>query len=225
MDINELLNPPEGGNPPDPQNPPQENTPPEGAYSQEDEMRELAKSEAELELAESQHASLADSLDGEFAKEMSTLLTPEEMELRFDEDPRKFFDLVSAKKREFIEAKLKENEAGLEAKRSAVEDQRSNKAGNDAFSSFLADNPKADKEAILSFHNEDMSPRQKNEMKEIENPVERIKFIYDLMNKDAQPAKKEEEFPPDFEGTNHASSDNPLEGGDDREYLKSIGLR
>jgi hypothetical protein len=91
-----------------PQGAEQENNPP----IQEDPREALNMKKAEIKLLEQELSDIDAKLDAEFIDNIDKLLTPEELESRFDDDVRNFLSLVE-EKRPWILAAIQTIEEGL----------------------------------------------------------------------------------------------------------------
>ncbi|MDR0665041.1 MAG: hypothetical protein LBF86_05930, partial [Helicobacteraceae bacterium] len=66
----------------------------------------LAEKRERLKILEGEFGALGQKIDGEFYGALSSLLTPEELDLRFDDDPTAFAETIEAKKEAFKAERL-----------------------------------------------------------------------------------------------------------------------
>lgn len=207
-----------------------ENTPPE--QTTVDPREALNMKKAQIQLLEAELSEVDAKLDAEFLDSIDSRLTPEELEMRFDEDVRSFLALVEEKREEFYREKLDELKGRIEGMRGEVIDEEETLNIDDAKRAFLAEHPEADWAAIVDFFKNDMSARQKEEIQDLElgEMMEKVYVLYSKKNKKApeQVAAVEPEsiLPPDLNNVpSQAPVGDPSPVAKDDGYLKSIGLR
>lgn len=205
-----------------------ENTPP--AQKTVDPREAVNLKKAQIQLLEAELSEVDAKLDAEFLASINDRLTPEELELRFDEDMRPFLALVEEKREEFYREKLDELKGRIEGMRVEVEDEEQTLNIDDAKRAFLAAHPEADWAAIVDFFKNDMSARQKEELQDLElgDMMEKVYVLYSKKNKKApEPTVVVEPIlPPNLNNVpSQAPVGDPSPAAKDDGYLKSIGLR
>lgn len=211
---------------------PQSNTPPvtDQIPPEVNPRDALNLKKAQIQLLEGELSEVDAKLDAEFLDSIDGRLTPEELEMRFEEDVRPFLALIEEKREEFYREKLDELKGRIEGMRGEVVDEEENLDIEDAKRSFLEAHPEADWKAVVEFFHNDMSPRQKEEIAGLNHleMMEKVYGIYSKKNKKApmENTPAEPTLPPDLNNVpSQAVVGDPSPVAKDEGYLKSIGLR
>jgi len=150
--------------------------------------------------------------------------------MRFEDDVRGFLSAVEEAREVFYREKLDELKGRIDGLKAEAADEEETLNIEDAKRAFLEDHPEADWAAITDFFQNDMSPRQKEELAGLElgEMMEKVYAMFSKKNKKAPSVETPEEptLPPDL---NNAPSQAPV--GDpspvakDEGYLARIGVR
>lgn len=214
---------------------PQSNTPPvaEQDIPMGDPREALNMKKVQIQLLEAELSEVDTKLDAEFLDSIDKRLTPEELEMRFEDDVRNFLALVEEKREEFYREKLDELKGRIEGMRSEIIDEEDTINIEDAKRSFLEAHPEADWTAITDFFKNDMTPRQQEELTGLNHGemMEKVYVMFSKKNKKIPAAEEpivepEPALPPDLNNVpSQAPVGDPSPAAKDDGYLKSIGLR
>lgn len=210
---------------------PEDNTPPmEGETPTVDPRESLGLKKAQIQLLEGELSEIDAKLDAEFINSIDERLSPEQLEMRFEDDVRGFLSAVEEAREVFYREKLDELKGRIDGLKAEAADEEETLNIEDAKRAFLEAHPEADWAAITDFFQNDMSPRQKEELAGLElgEMMEKVYAMFSKKNKKAPSVETPEEptLPPDL---NNAPSQAPV--GDpspvakDEGYLARIGVR
>lgn len=213
---------------------PQSNTPPSEEQTPNTETLNprdaLNLKKAKIQLLEAELSEADAALDAEFIDGIEKHLTPEELDLRLDDDIRPFLTVVEEKREAFYREKLDALKGNIETIRSEVADEEETLDIEDAKRSFLEAHPEADWKAVVDFFHNDMSPRQKEELAGLGlmELMEKVYAIYSKKNK--KPSEPTPEpaanIPPDLNNApSQAVAGDPSPVAKDDAYLARIGVR
>lgn len=213
---------------------PEETLPPvEGQETPVDPRESLNLKKAQIQLLEAELSEVDAKLDAEFLDSIDQRLAPEELEMRFEDDVRGFLAIVEEKREEFYREKLTELKGRIDSMKGEVEDEEETLNIDDAKRSFLEAHPEADWTAITDFFQNDMSPRQKEELAGLElgEMMEKVYTMYSKKNKkapavEAEVVEPEVTLPPDLNNVpSQAVTGDPSGEAKDDGYLARIGVR
>lgn len=159
---------------------------------------ELSTDKAKLQLLKEELAQTQSSLDADFITSFQSTLTPEEQELQFG-DPSAFLALYEQKKGAFLEEKINSKQGAISELEGAIASKEETVAYKKAFSEFAKNHPDASKEALRDFFQNDMTPRQQEEVAKMP-PLEFYEAVYASFSKNAPSDVVGEEVPLKLEG-------------------------
>lgn len=213
----------------------------QGAATAQDPREQLNLKKAKIQVLESEFSEIDTKLDAEFLEKIDSLLTPEQMELRFEDDPRPFVQALEDAREAFYREKLGTLKNTIDTMRTEVKDEEEGLDIEDAKKAFLAAHPEADWNALVDFWNNHVTQFQKDELAQY-NGLELIEKGYELYLKKNKksvanaPTNAEntpeptqeptEKIPPNLNNIPASSvKGDPGVTPQDEAYLKSMGLR
>lgn len=207
----------------------------------QDPREQLNLKKAKIQVLEAELSEIDAKLDAEFLEKIETLLTPEQMELRFEDDPRAFLQAVEDAREAFYADKLGTLKGTIESMRTEVGDEEENLDIEDAKRMFLEAHPEADWSALVDFWKKHVTQFQKDELAQYSG-LELIEKGYELYTKKNK--KNTQNVPTTVETEPTQTPDPAVQipanlnnipassvKGDpgvtpvDEAYLKSVGLR
>ncbi|MDR0664610.1 MAG: hypothetical protein LBF86_03715 [Helicobacteraceae bacterium] len=203
-----------------------ENKQPAASAQKPDLNQLLAEKRERLKILEGEFGQLGQSLDEEFYSDLANQLTPEELELRFDDDPTAFAKAIEAKKEAFKAERLGASEEELNALRQevgALNDQSEIEA---ARQEFLSAHPEVNLDELNAYVKEgNLTGKQLAELNAQPDYLSAFEYVYGAMTGGASKtaADKAPALPPSQDlGAGGAPSEvAPVED----EYLKALGVR
>ena len=206
-----------------------ENKQPAASAQKPDLNQLLAEKRERLKILEGEFGRLGQSLDEEFYSDLANQLTPEELELRFDDDPTAFAKAIEARKEAFKAERLGASEEELNALRQevgALNDQSEIEA---ARQEFLSAHPEANLDELNAYVKEgNLTGKQLAELNAQPDYLSAFEYAYSVMvEKAPKPKPKPESEPPrmppsqDLGAGGAPSEVAPVED----EYLKALGVR
>lgn len=219
------------------------NTTPEqiSATPAQDPREQLNLKKAKIQVLEAELSEIDAKLDAEFLEKIETLLTPEQMELRFEDDPRPFISALEEAREVFYAEKLGTLKGTIESMRTEVSDEEEHLDIEDAKRMFLEAHPEADWSALVDFWKKHVTQFQKDELAQYSG-LELIEKGYELYTKknkkstqnvpttvETEPKQTPEptvQIPANLNNIPASSvKGDPGVKPQDEAYLKSMGLR
>lgn len=207
----------------------------------QDPREQLNLKKAKIQVLEAELSEIDAKLDAEFLEKIETLLTPEQMELRFEDDPRPFISALEEAREAFYAEKLGTLKGTIESMRTEVSDEEESLDIEDAKRMFLEAHPEADWSALVDFWKKHVTQFQKDELAQYSG-LELIEKGYELYTKKNK--KNTQNVPTTVETEPTQTPDPAVQmpanlnnipassvKGDpgvtpvDEAYLKSVGLR
>lgn len=220
-----------------------ENTPPEqtGAADPQEQRKQLDLKKAKIQVLEDELSETDAKLDAEFMEKIDSLMSPEQMELRFEDDPRPFIQAIEETRESFYREKLEGLKGTIDTMRKEVSDEEESLNVEDAKRAFLAEHPEVDWNDLVDFWKNHVTQFQKDELAQYSG-LELIEKGYELYlkkNKKSAPTPSAEPAPvpeqtPEPAAQIPANLNNipasavkgdPGVTPQDEAYLKSMGLR
>lgn len=224
-----------------------ENTPPEqtGAADPQEQRKQLDLKKAKIQVLEDELSETDAKLDAEFMEKIDSLMSPEQLELRFEDDPRPFIQALEEAREGFYREKLEGLKNTIDTMRKEVNDEEESLSIEEAKRAFLAAHPEADWNALVDFWKNHVTQYQKDELAQYEG-LELIEKGYELYVKknkkstpapaaSPEPAPKGEPEPAPAPAAQIPANLNNIPAsavkGDpgvtpqDEAYLKAMGLR
>lgn len=219
------------------------NTTPEqqSATPAQDPREQLNLKKAKIQVYEAELSEIDATLDAEFLEKIETLLTPEQMELRFEDDPRPFLQAVEDAREMFTKEKLESLTNTINTMRTEVSNEEESLDIEDAKRMFLEAHPEADWNALVDFWKNHVTQFQKDELAQYSG-LELIEKGYELYTKknkkstpnvpttveteSAQTPEPAVQIPANLNNIPASSvKGDPGVKPQDEAYLKSMGLR
>ncbi len=172
----------------------QNNPPPD---SIEADVQERDTLESELKQCE-------ESIENNFAKSCAESLSADDDELFFA-DKEAFIKLILQKQNEFLNSELTPKIKRLNELDNQIMQKKTFADIEQAQEAFLQQNPEANIDELMSFYNEDLSPRYKKELDKL-NPSDFFTALYELFKQSLGGGKQEakeqesEDLPQRLEG-------------------------
>lgn len=220
-----------------------ENTPAEqqGVADTQDKRKQLDLKKAKIQVLEDELSETDAKLDQEFMEKIDSLMSPEQMELRFEDDPRPFIQAIEETRESFYREKLEGLKGTIDTMRQEVNDEEESLNVEDAKRAFLSTHPEVDWTDLVDFWKNHVTQFQKDELAQYSG-LELIEKGYELYMKknkksapapSAEPAPVSEQTPEPTTQIPANLNDIPASAvkGDpavtpqDEAYLKSMGLR
>lgn len=213
----------------------------QGAATVQDPREQLNLKKAKIQVLEDELSEIDAKLDAEFLEKLDALMTPEQLELRFEDDPRAFVQALEEAREAFYREKLEGLKNTIGLMRKEVSDEEESLDIEDAKRAFLEAHPEADWNALVDFWKNHVTQFQKDELAQYSG-LELIEKGYELYvkkNKKNSPAPAAETEPkpeaaPEPAAAIPANLNNipasavkgdPGVSPQDEAYLKSVGLR
>ena len=185
---------------------------------------EFLQEKALVANARKEFEGLRDKLEADFEKELPSLLSDEEKDiLDLDGDPVKQWQILNAKHKDYVDAKVEAARAELERAEDELEEKEKALAVHEAQEQFKNSNKELDFDAMVDWFENDLPNREKQKLIE-ESGNDHIKFLeiikeaFEVANgKKGSKEKKEEEpkLPKDINSVAGTSGD--LNMGSDNE--------
>lgn len=164
---------------------------------------DTSKEESELSALEEELAQSTSAIDNDFAAFYAENM-PEDIEDLFFEDRKQFLLAVESAKQDFIQEKI----APLQQKKEGLTQQiEKNKTGAmiwEAQTAFRQKYPEADLDELLQFYNENLSPKQKQQLEELGDLAKAYEKVYLIMtgqdSQDSKQNKPKRELPKQTQG-------------------------
>ncbi len=197
-----------------------------GSKEEPDGDEDIASLKAKIELMSKNLTEMDSKLDDEFYGKLDTLLSDEELDMRFADDQRPYLQAVEAKRKAYIA----EQKKALEDELNKLTDEYGTKKESAEMAAvrkaFLAQHPDANLKAMQDFMENDVTPRQKAEIeKDVTDFGGYLEAVYAAFTK-AVPTKetKPVKQPPNFSEENTTPAKDPTKDVEDLEFQKAIGL-
>ena len=140
----------------------------------------LAKERAKYEAKKDAFEGMEEKLEAEFKANLDSLLSDEEREiLELDGDPGKQYDLLMSKRRAFVDDKIADEKAELEAFEEALEKKETVLEDLRAEAAFREENPDLDADGFAEYLNPEtgkLSPYERAELIKA-SEGDRVKFL------------------------------------------------
>lgn len=213
----------------------------QGAVPAQDPREQLNIKKAKIQVLEAELSEIDAKLDAEFIEKLDTLMSPEQMELRFEDDPRPFVQALEDVREAFYREKLGALKSTIDTMHKEVMDEEEGLDIEDAKRAFLEAHPEADWSALVDFWKNHVTQFQKDELAQYSG-LELIEKGYELYlkknkNSSSAPTADQEPTPvttPEPSANIPANLNNipasavkgdPGVSPQDEAYLKSMGLR
>lgn len=216
----------ESGNPPFEESTPPKDMPDEATISDG-----IRKDETRLELLQEEYNTMADSIHDDFETQLeknpSSLFNDDELELlASDSNIAAKNKMLRDRFESYRDEKLATKQQEIDGFSKELNGRKSEFEILSESNKFTKENPEADMEALAEFIQEDLTPRQKKELRE--NSASKYEFLkkaHELYKEQNTSDDEDENLPPDLSSANGASGDVNYSDDAEREaYLKSIGI-
>ncbi|MDR2153341.1 MAG: hypothetical protein LBO72_11035 [Helicobacteraceae bacterium] len=190
----------------------------------------LSEKAARLKVLEGEFGALGQQIDEEFFNELEGLLTDDEKELRYEENPAAFARAIEARKEAYKAERLGASEEEINALRQEVGSLQDQQAKEQAKAEFLAAHPDANVDEINAFVRNNMTMAQIRELNALPDYASAFEYVYGLMSggsggaKAAKPPAEAPALPPS-QDLGAGGLDGEIAPAADDEYLKTLGIK
>lgn len=188
---------------------------------------ETAVLKAKIELLSKDLAELEGKIEADFIRELPNLLDEQTKELRFADDPAPYIQAVDEAKKKFIASKKDALQGELDKLTDEYGSKKESAAIDKVWADFLAKHPDVNKQELIEFYNNDMTPRQAEQARaatDIPSMMEAIYEAFKASKPEAQkPATKKQ--PPNLTQENTAPVSDPTIQDKNDAFDKAVGFK
>jgi hypothetical protein len=189
----------------------------------------LAEKSERLKVLQGEFGALGQQIDGEYLQNLGNVLTPEELETRFDDNPAAFAQAIIAGRERFAAERLGATQQEIDALSKEVASLENQAELQSAKEQFLAAHPEASLDELFAYYGESLTKAQMRAVAAQPDYLSAYEYVYGLMNgggakNPKQPAPTEPPLPPSQDLGAGGLNGDPA-AVEDGEYYRAIGLR